>query len=162
MTPRGPEAGWQDAFVEELGALGPEIGLPRTMMRITAWMMVCDPAEQSVRQIQNGLHLSAAAVSAATQQLITAGMLERVSRQGDRKIYYRLASGSWDAPLAAKLHALGRLRHVADKGIAAAGKRADYRLIEMRDAFAWFEDQLDEHIKQRRQSSRQTEHLGGV
>jgi hypothetical protein len=36
------------------------------MMRITAWMMVCDPPEQSARQIQNGLHLSAAAVSAAT------------------------------------------------------------------------------------------------
>jgi hypothetical protein len=143
---------WQDAFVEELGALGPELGLPRAMMRITAWMMVCDPPEQSARQIQDGLHLSAAAVSAATQQLITAGMLERVSRQGDRKIYYRLASGSWDAPLAAKLRALGRLRQVADKGIEAAGKGADYRLIEMRDAFAWFEGQLDELIKQRRQS----------
>jgi DNA-binding MarR family transcriptional regulator len=151
-TPRGPEADWRDAFVEELGALGPEIGLPRAMMRITAWMMVCDPPEQSAQQIQNGLHLSAAAVSAATQQLITAGMLERVSRLGDRKIYYRLASGGWDAPLAAKLRALGRLRQVADKGITAAGKKADYRLIEMRDAFAWFGDQLDEHTKQRQQS----------
>jgi len=150
MTPGS--ADWQDAFVEELGALGPELGLPRAMMRITAWMMVCDPAEQSAQQIQNGVHLSAAAVSAATQQLITAGMLERVSRPGDRKLYYRLAAGSWDAPLAAKLQALGRLRQVADKGITAAGKKADYRLIEMRDAFAWFEDQLEEHIKRRRQS----------
>ena len=35
---------------------------------------------------------------------------------------------------------------------AAAGNRADNRLIEMRDAFAWFEDQLDQHIKQRQQS----------
>ena len=146
-----PAAGWQDAFVEELGALGPEIGLPRAMMRITAWMMVCDPPEQSARHIQDGLHLSAAAVSMATRQLITAGMLERVSRPGDRRIYYRLASGSWDAPLEAKLRALGRLRQVANKGIAAAGHRADYRLIEMRDAFAWFEDQLDQHIKQRQQ-----------
>jgi hypothetical protein len=150
--PHGPEGDWRDAFVEELGALGPELGLPRAMMRITAWMMVCDPPEQSAQQIQNGVRLSAAAVSAATQQLITAGMLERVSRPGDRKTYYRLASGGWDAPLAAKLRALGRLRHVADKGIAAAGKRADYRLIEMRDAFAWFEDQLDEHIMRRRQA----------
>jgi hypothetical protein len=64
--PRGPKADWQDAFVEEFAALGPELGLPRAMMRITAWMMVCDPPEQSARQIQNGLHLSAAAVSAAT------------------------------------------------------------------------------------------------
>ena len=65
------------------------------------------------------MYLSAAAVSAATQQLISAGMLERVSRPGDRKTYYRLASGGWDAPLEAKLRALGRLRHVADKGSAA-------------------------------------------
>ncbi|HME47838.1 hypothetical protein [Mycobacterium sp.] len=154
MNPRhsageGPEGGWQAAFVDELGALGPDIGLPRAMMRITAWMMVCDPPEQSARQIQGGVHLSAAAVSTATRQLIAAGMLERVSRAGDRQIYYRMASGSWDAPLRAKLRALGRLRQVADKGIAAAGDRADHRLIEMRDAFGWFEDQLARHIADR-------------
>lgn len=143
------ESNWQETFVEELGALGPEMGLPRATMRITAWMMVCDPPEQSARQIKDGVKLSPAAVSAATRELIAAGMLERVSRPGDRQQYYRLASGSWDAPLQAKLRALSRLRQVADKGIAAAGDRADYRLTEMRDAFAWFEKQLDQHIQQR-------------
>ncbi|WP_214323700.1 GbsR/MarR family transcriptional regulator [Nonomuraea sediminis] len=141
---------WQHSFIEELGALGPEMGIPRAMMRITAWMMVCDPPEQSAQQIQEGLRLSAAAVSTGTRQLITAGMLERVSHPGDRRIYYRLASGSWQGPLEAKLRALGRLRHVADQGIAAAGNQADYRLVEMRDAFAWFEDQLDHLIRNRR------------
>jgi hypothetical protein len=62
---------------------------------------------------------------------------------------YWYASGSWEAPLQAKLRALARLRQVADTGIAAAGNRADYRLIEMRDAFGWFEEQLDRHIQQR-------------
>ncbi len=146
------ESAWQDAFVEELGALGPELGRPRATMRITAWMMVCDPPEQSARQIQDGVRLSAAAVSAASRQLLAAGMLERVSRPGDRQTYYRLASGSWDTPLEAKLRALSRLRHVADKGIAAARNQADYRLIEMRDTFAFFEDQLNRHIKQRYRS----------
>jgi hypothetical protein len=144
--------GWAGTFVEELGALGPEVGIPRAMMRVIAWMMVCDPPEQSAQQIQSGLELSAAAVSSATRQLITAGMLERVSHRGDRHIFYRLASGSWDAPLEAKLRALGRLRDVAERGIVAAGDRADYRLIDMRDAFAWFEDQMEKFIKQRRSS----------
>ncbi|HTT88696.1 MAG TPA: hypothetical protein VMF65_04020 [Acidimicrobiales bacterium] len=144
-----PGPGWPATFVEELGALGPEVGIPRAMMRVIAWMMVCDPPEQSAREIQSGLGLSAAAVSTATRQLIGAGMLERVSRRGDRHIFYRLASGSWDAPLEAKLRALGRLRRVADRGITSAGGRADYRLVEMRDAFAFFEDQLEQHIKQR-------------
>jgi hypothetical protein len=119
------------------------------MMRLLAWMMVCDPPEQSAHDIQTGVGLSAAAVSTATRQFITAGMLERVSRRGERRTYYRLASGSWDAPLEAKLRALGRLRQVAERGIAAAGGRADYRLAEMRDAFAWFEDELEQFIKQR-------------
>jgi hypothetical protein len=144
-----PAPGWPSSFVEELGALGPEVGIPRAMMRVTAWMMVCQPPEQSAQEIQAGLGLSAAAVSTATRQLISAGMLERVSRRGDRHIYYRLASGSWDAPLEAKLRALGRLRQVAESGIEAAGGRADYRLIEMRDAFAWFEDEMGQYLKQR-------------
>ena len=147
--PEPTESNWQETFVEELGALGPEMGLSRATMRITAWMMVCDPPEQSARQLKDGVKLSPAAVSAATRELIAAGMLERVSRPGDRQQYYRLVSGSWDAPLQAKLRALSRLRQVADKGIAAAGDRADYRLTEMRDAFAWFEKQLDQHIQER-------------
>ena len=100
MTPRrsganASEPGWQNRFVEELGALGPEAGIPPAMMRVTAWLMVCQPPEQSAPQIQAGWRLSAAAVSTATRQLIAAGMLERVSRRGDRRIYHRLASGSW-------------------------------------------------------------------
>jgi DNA-binding MarR family transcriptional regulator len=143
---RGPDPGWRSSFVEELGALGPLVGIPRAMMRVIAWLVVCDPSEQSSQEIQTGLRLSPAAVSTATRELITAGMLERVSRPGDRHIYYRLASGSWEAPLEAKLRALGRLRQVADRGISSAGGQADYRLIELRDAFAFFEDQLDSYL----------------
>jgi hypothetical protein len=36
------ELHWRQAFVEELGALGPEMGLSRATTRITAWMSVCD------------------------------------------------------------------------------------------------------------------------
>src|ERR1700737_1369219 len=92
--PEPTEPNWQGTFVEELGALGPEMGLPRATMRITAWMMVCDPPEQSALQIKDDVKLSPAAVSATTRELIAAGMLERVSRPGDRQQYYRLASGS--------------------------------------------------------------------
>jgi hypothetical protein len=143
------EPDWREAFVAELGALGPELGFPPAMMRITAWMVVCEPPEQSAQQIQHGVQLSAAAVSTATRQLVAAGMLERVSPPGERRVHYRLAAGSWDAPLKAKLRALGRLRRVADRGIEAADGLADHRLVEMRNSFAWFEDQLDLYTRHR-------------
>jgi lipase chaperone LimK len=45
---------------------------------------------------------------------------------------------------------------VADRGLVSAGGRADYRLTEMRDAFAWFEDQLEQYVKQRRSGTTAT------
>jgi hypothetical protein len=39
---------------------------------------------------------------------------------------------------------------VADRGLAAAADQADYRLAEMRDAFAWFEDAMARYVKERR------------
>jgi len=141
---------WDHDFVEELGAHAPELGIPRATMRVTAWMVVCSPPEQSAQDIAEGVQLSAAAVSTAVRQLVTAGMLERVSRPGERRVFYRLQAGSWDPPLEAKLRGLGTLREVADRAIAVSGGRADERLTDMRAAFAWFEERLDEYVRTRR------------
>ncbi|HTZ08986.1 MAG TPA: MarR family transcriptional regulator [Acidimicrobiales bacterium] len=141
---------WPHSFVEELGAHAPELGIPRATMRVTAWMVVCTPPEQSAHDIATGVQLSAAAVSTAVRQLVAAGMLERVSRPGERRVLYRLQAGSWDAPLEAKLRGLTTLRQVADRAIEASGGRADDRLADMRDAFAWFEERLDEYVRTRR------------
>jgi DNA-binding MarR family transcriptional regulator len=154
MTTERPEpkpalADWRAGFVEELGALGTEVGIPRAMMRVLARMTVCEPAEQSAQQIQAALRLSPAAVSGVTRQLIAAGTIERVSRPSDRRIRCRLVSGSWEAPIRAKLRALGRLCQVAERGLAAAGDQADARLAGLRDSFAYFEDALDRYVSRR-------------
>lgn len=60
-----------------------------------------------------------------------------------------LGAGSWDAPMEAKLRALGRRRHVAERGLAAAGDQADTRLEELRDSFADFEDELEWYVSRR-------------
>jgi len=113
-------------------------------------MAVCDPPEQSARDIQTALELSAGSVSAATRLLIGGGMLERVAHRGDRHIYYRLRSGRWEAVLEARLRTLVRLREIADRCLLFAGDEADDRLQELRDVYAWFEDHLDELLAKRR------------
>jgi len=141
---------WRSTFVEEMGVLALELGVPRAMVRVLGWMAVCDPREQSAKDIQAGLLLSAGAVSSATRMLVAAGMLERVAHAGDRRIHYRLRSGSWEGALEARLRTLSQLRVVADRAIRSAGAEADERLQDMRDVYAWFEDQLDELLAKRR------------
>jgi DNA-binding transcriptional regulator GbsR (MarR family) len=141
---------WRSAFVEEMGVLALELGVPRAMVRVLGWMAVCDPPEQSAKEIQSGLMLSAGAVSSATRTLIRTGMLERVAHRGDRRIHYRLRPGSWEGALEARLRTLSQLRLVADRAIRSAGDDADERLQDMRDVYEWFEDQLDELLAKRR------------
>ena len=84
MTARRPAAepavpDWRQNFVEELGVVAFDAGVPRATVRVLAWLVVCDPAQQSAPEIQTALHLSAGAVSAATRTLIGIGMLERAA-----------------------------------------------------------------------------------
>jgi len=144
------EAGWRLEFVEGLGVLAQEMGVARSMARVLGWMVVCEPPEQSAADIQTALELSAGAVSSATRFLVGSAMLERTAHRGDRHIYYRLRSGTWEGVLESRLRTLVQLRRVADRGLQAAGNEADGRICELRDIYAWFEDHVDRLLDERR------------
>ncbi|HVB90857.1 MAG TPA: MarR family transcriptional regulator [Acidimicrobiales bacterium] len=143
-----PVAQWRQRFIEDLGGLVVDYGTPRAVVRVLGWMVVSDPPEQSAREIQEELTLSAGSVSAAVRMLADAGMLERVSHPGDRHIYYRLRPEGWALALAARLRSLVQLRQVADRALQAAGPEADHRLLSMRDTYSRIEVRMAELLPQ--------------
>lgn len=144
-----PRAAWSQSFVEELGVLAPDVGIPRAAVRIMAWLVVCDPPEQSAHDIQSALHLSAGAFSTATRTLVTAGTLERVAHPGDRHIYYKLHPQGWDTVLRQQLRTLTRLRDITGKALQAAPD-SDDRLHELHDVYTRFEDRIQDMLEQPR------------
>jgi DNA-binding transcriptional regulator GbsR (MarR family) len=140
---------WRVSFIEELGLLALDSGVPRGVMRVLGWMVVCEPAEQSAQDIQAGLKLSAGTVSAATRMLIGVGYLERVAYPGDRHIYHRLRRAGWDQALEARLRTVTQLRDLADRTLASVGDQGHERLQEMRDVYAWFETHIGELLRRR-------------
>ena len=70
-------------------------GAPRALMRVLGWMVVCEPADQTAVDVQNELGLSAGSVSTSLRYLGEMGLVQRVSRPGDRRIFYRLNTGGW-------------------------------------------------------------------
>jgi DNA-binding MarR family transcriptional regulator len=144
-----PAPAWQERFVEELGLLALDSGTPRAMVRILGWLVICEPPEQSARDIQAGLRLSAGTVSAAVQALTSLGYLERAAYPGDRHIYYRVRPGGWDRALHARLRTLTQLREVAERALAAAGDGGHPRLQDMYDVCAWFEDRIEDLLAKR-------------
>ena len=68
------------------------------------------------------------------------GMLEHVTRPGDRRTFHRLRQHGWEQALTLHFRALGELRRLADSTIDASSGAADERLLEMRDTYALLED----------------------
>jgi DNA-binding transcriptional regulator GbsR (MarR family) len=133
-----PEA-WQLAFIERVSAAAELNGLPPSHAQVLAWLVVCEPSEQSVDDLRQALGLSAGAVSMATAALLRLGLIERIAHPGHRRMAYRLHHEGWQRLLRLRLEAAAELRAVADEALLHAPAPAD-RLSVMRDMYAWFEE----------------------
>jgi DNA-binding MarR family transcriptional regulator len=80
-------------FVERMGVLTEEDGLPRIAGRIFAYLLVT-PEACSLDDIATALGVSRASVSTDARRLAQMGLLERHSRPGDRRDYYGIGTAS--------------------------------------------------------------------
>ena len=140
---------WRRSFVEDFCELDVVVGMPRASLRVLGWMIVCQPAVQSAQQIMEELSLSAGSVSAAVNALHDDGLLDRVTRTGDRHVYYRLRAQGWDRVLTQRFRSLGEVRRAADRALEASGGEADQRLRELRDLYGRIEFGLSELLARR-------------
>ncbi|MGH2719320.1 MAG: GbsR/MarR family transcriptional regulator [Actinomycetota bacterium] len=130
IDPTEAPAGWQLDFVERVAARA-ELGLPLSLVRTLAWLVVCEPSYQSAEQLQERLQVSAGSVSAATSTLVRAGVLTRRTLAGDRRMYYELDPEGWRRLLAGRLETLEQVRRVADETLLLDSDNG--RLRSMRD-----------------------------
>lgn len=139
-TPAAP--GWRREFVERFAIIGRYTAMPPAMTRLLGWLVVCDPPQQTARQLQDGLGLSAGSVSTALGELTRAGLVERLLVPGERTTCYRIRPDGWARMLAGRLRVLAEIRLVADQALLAAGRDADERLREMRAFYDGLEQVL--------------------
>jgi len=76
-------------FIDRMGLALESEGLPRTAGRIFGLLLVSEDC-RSLNEIATKLHVSKASVSTNARLLEQRGVLERNSRPGDRRDYYRV------------------------------------------------------------------------
>ncbi len=132
-------------FVEELGLLFGELGQPRMMGRMLAWLLVCEPPDQSSSQLVEALDASKATVSTMSRALIDMGLVERVARAGDRRTFFRVKPGASPMLIRSKLDAVflfaAALCRALEHVERHAPERAD-RLREVHDLYAFLETEI--------------------
>ena len=106
----------QDRLIERLGLVFEESDrMPRIASRILG-LLLLTPGECSIDQMAERLQVSRASISVDARRLEECGVVERVTRKGDRRDYYRIAPDHYTRTLERRLKVMGRLIAVIDEG----------------------------------------------
>jgi hypothetical protein len=138
---RGPDETPVERFVERFGVAAESYGWPRIAGKMLAFLLVCEPAEQSLADLQKALLVSKGSVSTMGHFLLERGFIERCSRRGDRQLYVRIAPGVWGRLLSRALASVGGFQALAQEALglregAVPSVRA--RAEEMAEFYGWW------------------------
>jgi DNA-binding transcriptional regulator GbsR (MarR family) len=162
---RGGTTAAELQYVEEV-ALGFERqGLFRMAGRVLGWLLICDPPEQTFNQLAEVLQASKGSISAAMKFLVPSGLVERISRPGERRDYYRCRPGAWAELARDQSRLYDEFRKLAQRGLqlladAPAARRE--RLQDMHDFYAWLEAEMPALWARWRREQQEQEARGGT
>ena len=129
-------------YVEEFGLLFGQFGLPRMLGRVLGVLMISDPPERSAEELAQELGASRGSISQTTRSLIQMSLVQRWSRPGERRDYFRIKPGAWHEIMRREMESLGSFRNMAERGLDlldSEDPHARRSLEEMRDFYTYWE-----------------------
>ena len=92
----------EQQFIDRWSAILAQEGLPPVAGRLWAWLLVCEPPEQTVEEIAQAIGASRGAISGAVRMLEPSGLIIRSRRSGDRREHWRTSPDAMVHSLEAK------------------------------------------------------------
>lgn len=138
------------SYVEDFGLMFEGFGLPRMVGRVLGALLISDPPELSAEELAEALQASRGSISSATRSLIGMGLVQRLTKRGERRDYFRMKPGAWDELMRRELESLARFRQMAERGLDIASSdspEARLNLEEMREFYAYWEREMPAVLK---------------
>jgi DNA-binding transcriptional regulator GbsR (MarR family) len=118
-------------------------GMPNMAGRVLAWLLVCEPAEQTAAQLADALEASKGSISGATGLLVRARLVDRLHVRGERADRFRVRPEAWDEQV--RDQNIDQAREVLALGLEALDGESPTRRarLEELDAFyAWWQERM--------------------
>jgi hypothetical protein len=135
-----------DEFIESFAHLvQASRGLPMVAGRIFAYLLVCEPAEQTAAQISVAIGASLGTISGMTRLLLGTKLIERTRRRGERSAVYRIPPDGWQSVTKGQIDGTRYARELTDRGLALMTDRSPEsraRLQDLRDIYLFFESSI--------------------
>ncbi len=129
-------------FVEDMGRLFEQAGLPRMAGRILGRLLLAYPPHQSLDELAEALMASKGSISTTTRLLIQIGLIERFSLPGVRHDYFRIKPGAFQHAFKQSAEEIAQVRKLAERGLEllkGEPSQARQGLEEMHQMYVFFE-----------------------
>ena len=153
----------EKSFVEEVGIVFEQTGLPRMTGRVFGWLLISDPPYQSPAELAEVLMASKGSISTTIRLLSQLGLLERFVIPGERHSHFRLREDALQRTIQHGLEDEIKLfRDIAKKGLGLMKDQSSLRrrwLEEMYDRYTFLEKEfpgLMERWQRQRKTRRAT------
>ena len=155
----------EKSFVEEVGIVFEQAGLPRMAGRILGWLSICDSPHQTITELAEALMASKGSISTMTRFLIRIGLIERISLPGHRRDYFRIRLSASHHLLKDSLDQTTAFRQLIERGLELIEGKANANrqwLEEMRDMYTFFERELPALLERWEQERKEKQVTHGV
>jgi DNA-binding transcriptional regulator GbsR (MarR family) len=109
-----------ERFIERAGMLWEKDGFPRIAGRIFGLALLTE-GPLSLDELAESLGVSKASISTDTRLLERMGLLERVTKPGDRKDYYQSTDRSFERAIAERVRRMHEFEALVESGRAIPG-----------------------------------------
>lgn len=130
----------QREFIDDFSALWDQFGGNPAQGRILALLYVSERAEMNATEIVEALGISRGSVSQTTRQLVQLRLVQRVSKPGDRRDYYRVDPNAWSEAARADRTRIGPFLKVLRRGITIHSTSPPDRQRPLINSIAFLED----------------------
>lgn len=137
-------------FVERMGLAMERAGAARTFGRILGLLMVVDDPV-SLDEMREILRVSKASVSTNARLCERAGLVLKVSKPGDRKIYYELLPNAFEITITHRVASLKEFIDIVEDGLSALDEthaKARDRLMEMHGLYTCLGEGMKNALEQ--------------
>ena len=135
-------------FIEEVGIVFEQTGLPRMAGRMFGWLLISDPPYQSAAELAEVLMASKGSISTTVRLLVQLGLIEHFLIPGERHDHFCLREDALKRTISHGLEdEIKMFRGLAEHGLELMEGEASVRrqwLEEMRDRYAFLEKAFPE------------------
>lgn len=120
-------------------------GLAPITARTAAWLMICDPPEQSAADLAEAVEASRASLTSTLRELVAAGLVRKSVRPGHRTAYYRIVDDAWASALRARFGFLASFVGLVREGQKLVGDDPvrGSRLVAADEVYSWLAEEIE-------------------